>query len=73
MCNVSEGLWKRALTKGRAEGREEGRKEGKILGVVEFCRNMGMNNDEIIQNLTKQFSITADEAEMYFTQATAEA
>ncbi len=49
----------------KEEGRKEGREEGKILGAVETCKDLGMDNNSIVQRLMTKFSLTRTEAESY--------
>lgn len=60
------GLFKEEGRKeGWEEGRKEGRAEGKILGAVETCKDLGMDNNSIVQRLMTKFSLTRTEAESY--------
>ena len=54
------------IEKGREEGieigREEGREEGISEGVIIGAKDMQMNDDRIIENLTKVCGVTEEKA-----------
>ena len=47
-----------------AEGMEKG-----ILGAIGICRDLGLDNNEILTRIIHKFSITQDEAEQYLNTA----
>ena len=57
---------------GRAEGREEGREEGRaeerkenILKTIRISRKFHASEQEILQQLVEEFSLTEQEAQTY--------
>ena len=44
------------------EIREEGIEEGKLLGAVETLRDLGMEEEKIIQKIMEKYGLTRDEA-----------
>ena len=80
MCNLSQGVLElglkegleQGLERGRKEGREEGRAEGRaeerkenILKTVRISRKFHASEEEILQQLMEEFSLTEKEARTY--------
>ena len=59
MCNLGEGLWERAIKKGREEGLEKGMQKGMEKGVMEG-RAEGLA--EAIRNVMDSLNLTPEQA-----------
>lgn len=62
-----------AYKKGREEGRQIGEQRGKIAGIQIFgfiltCSHQGDSKEEILQKLRESYSLTEEEAEIYYTE-----
>ena len=64
MCLAIEEMRSDAMTEGLVRGMEKG-----ILGTIDICRDLGLDNNEIITRIIDKFSITQDEAEKYMRVA----
>ena len=64
MCNLSQGVVEQGLERGRKEGRAEERKEN-ILKTVRISRKFHASEEEILQQLMEEFSLTEQEAQTY--------
>ena len=64
MCVAIEEMRFDAKAEGKAEGMAEG-----ILGAIGICRDLGLDNNEILTRIIHKFSITQDEAEQYLNTA----
>ena len=72
MCNLSQGVLElglkegleKGLERGRAEGRAEERKEN-ILKTIRISRKFHASEEEILQQLMEEFSLTEQEARTY--------
>lgn len=53
MCNLSEGIWEKALLEGREEGREEGRAEAEA-NMILCMSQKGFSSKEIAKILDKE-------------------
>ncbi len=64
MCAAIEEMRFDAKAEGMAEGMEKG-----ILGAIEICRDLGLDNHDILVRITHKFPITQDEAQQYLNMA----
>ena len=51
MCNLSEGVERRGIAKGKAEGRTEGRTEGLMEALQNLIRNTGWTVEKAMETL----------------------
>ena len=63
MCNLSEGVERRGIAKGRAEGRIEGRAEGRVEGRIEGrAEGRAEGTQKNLEALTKTTHISWEQA-----------
>ena len=63
------------MEKGMAQGMEKGRAQGMekgILGAIAICRDLGLDNNDIIARIIANFSVTRTDAERYLNAALSE-
>ena len=61
MCTALEEL----VNEGVEKGRQQGRKEGGIQASVRICKRFNMNQEDVVQNIMKDFSLSEKEATEY--------
>lgn len=52
----------------RLEGIEEGRQQGIALGMIKIGRRAGWNDEQILETLQNELTISREEAQRYFAQ-----
>lgn len=52
----------------RLEGLEEGRQQGIALGMIKIGRRAGWNDEQILETLQNELTISREEAQRYFAQ-----
>ena len=52
----------------RLEGIEEGRQQGIALGMIKIGRRAGWNDEQILETLQNELTISREEAQRYFVQ-----
>lgn len=58
-----------AYKKGREEGRQIGEQRGiQIVSFILKCSHQGDSKEEILQKLRESYSLTEEEAEIYYTE-----
>ena len=65
---LEEGLeegWKEGRRDGWLDGLREGKIRGNILGCISTMRLLHYSQDEILEMLKEQYSLTAEEATLY--------
>lgn len=66
MCNLGEGIAEAAieqgLEKGMQQGIQQGMQQGKIEATIRTAKKFGVNDDNIIQTLMEECSLSEAEA-----------
>ena len=65
MCNLSEGVERRGIAKGKAEGRTEGRAEGRTEGLMEALQNLIRNTGWTVEKAMETLGIPSSERTSY--------
>lgn len=60
MCNLSEGLWERALEEGMEKGIEKG-----VIAFIKMARKYHASDEEIINQLMEEFQLEETKAKEY--------
>ena len=75
---MAQGMEKgmaQGMEKGMAQGMEKGMAQGMekgILGAIAICRDLGLDNNDIIARIIANFSVTRTDAERYLNAALSE-
>ena len=62
MCNLGEGIAEAAIERGLEEGMQQGMQQGKIEATIKTAKKFGVNDDDIIQTLMEECSLSEAEA-----------
>lgn len=60
MCNLSDVVEERGIKKGIERGMEQG-----IKGLVDILKDMGTQDEVIVEKIMEKFSLSVEEAEKY--------
>ena len=56
----------RIVARGEARGEARGMAHGEIKGTIATCREFGMNDEQILDKIIKQFQLEEKDALVYF-------
>lgn len=62
MCNLGEGIAEAAIEQGLEKGMQQGMQQGKIEATIRTAKKFGVNDDNIIQTLMEECSLSEAEA-----------
>lgn len=68
MCNLSDGVWEEAMTKGMAQGMEKGMAQGIEKGLVTALRNLIQNTGWTMEKAMDTLSIPEADRQAYAAQ-----
>ena len=68
MCEIMEKIVEKRAQKARQAGIQEGRQEGRqdgILVSIRLCRQFGLSDEQIIEQIASEYEISKKEAAQY--------